>query len=57
MIVDLLPNVRPPIPSRFKNFALMKAEVDVGPMLEEIDSQPATLGRRHPPADQHPGTT
>ena len=40
MIVDILPQVRPPIPSRFKNFALMKAGVDVGPMLEEIDGQP-----------------
>ena len=40
MIVDILPPVRPPIPSRFKNFALMKAGVDVGPMLEEIDGQP-----------------
>ncbi len=40
LIVDILPQVRPPIPSRFKNFALMKAGVDVGPMLEEIDRQP-----------------
>ncbi len=40
LIVDLLPRVRPPIPSRFKNFALMNAGVDVGPMLEEIDGQP-----------------
>ena len=40
LIVDLLPKARPPIPSRFKNFALMKAGVDVGPMLEEIDGQP-----------------
>ncbi len=40
MIVDLLPGARPPIASRFENFALMKAGVDVGPMLEEIDGQP-----------------
>jgi aspartyl/asparaginyl beta-hydroxylase (cupin superfamily) len=40
MIVDILPHVRPPIPSRFKNFALMKAGVDIGTMLEEIDGQP-----------------
>jgi aspartyl/asparaginyl beta-hydroxylase (cupin superfamily) len=40
LIVDILPQVRSPIPSRFKNFALMKARVDVGPMLEEIDRQP-----------------
>jgi aspartyl/asparaginyl beta-hydroxylase (cupin superfamily) len=40
MIVDILPPARPPIPSPFKNFALMKAGVDVGPMLEEIDGQP-----------------
>ena len=40
LIVDLLPKARPPIPSRFKNFALIKAGVDVGPMLEEIDGQP-----------------
>jgi len=40
LIVDLLPGARPPIASHFKNFALMKAGVDVGPMLEEIDGQP-----------------
>ena len=40
MIVNILPHARPPIPSRFKNFALMKAGIDVGPMLEEIDGQP-----------------
>jgi aspartyl/asparaginyl beta-hydroxylase (cupin superfamily) len=40
MIVDILPRARPPIPSRFRNFALMKAGVNVGPMLEEIDGQP-----------------
>jgi aspartyl/asparaginyl beta-hydroxylase (cupin superfamily) len=40
MIVDFLPRARPPIASQFKNFALMKVGVDVGPMLEEIDGQP-----------------
>ncbi len=40
MIVDILPQARPPIASRYKNFALMKAGIDVGPMLEEIDGQP-----------------
>jgi aspartyl/asparaginyl beta-hydroxylase (cupin superfamily) len=40
LIVDILPHARPPIPARFENFALMKAGVDVGPMLEEIDGQP-----------------
>jgi hypothetical protein len=39
LIVDVLPQARPPIPSPLKNFALMKAGVDVGPMLEEIDAQ------------------
>ena len=40
MIVDILPPARPPIPSRFNHFALMKSGVDVGPMLDEIDGQP-----------------
>ncbi len=40
LIVDILPKPRPPVPSAFKNFALMKAGVDVGPLLEELDSQP-----------------
>jgi Aspartyl/Asparaginyl beta-hydroxylase len=40
MIVDILPPVQAPIPSPFKNFALMKAGVDVAPLLAEIDGQP-----------------
>ena len=40
LIVDILPRERPPIPSRFKHFALMQAGVEVGPMLAEIDGQP-----------------
>jgi Aspartyl/Asparaginyl beta-hydroxylase len=40
LIVDILPKPRPPVPSPFKNFALMKPGVDAGPLLEEIDAQP-----------------
>ena len=40
LIIDVLPRARPPIPSPFKNFALMNAGVDVGPMLEELHRQP-----------------
>ena len=40
LIVDILPPARPPIPSRFKNFALIKAGIEVGPLLDELDRQP-----------------